>query len=401
MTTSSNIALQKPHMYNNPASNDPALQSTIGFQKNKEYYTRQILIDLVDRMIYSTFGTSETMPKGNGKIISKEVMIPLLDDRNVNDQGIDKYGNIIPNGNFFGSSRDFDTIEKSMPTITELGGRVNRVGFKRTKLSSSFYRFGFFTEFSKESIIFDSHGETLLSNAYKELISTANTINELCVQRDIVANANTIVFPGTALRTEDIGAQNVISYRTFLKLEEALDKVYAPMSVSMCTGSQLIDTRTIPDCRYLIAPREIRAHLETLTNLQGQPAFIPVHQYAAGTTVHPKEIGSIHTFRIIVDDQMLMYEGKGQLVQPGDQIRSTNGRANVYNILCLTKDAFATINFQYDHQGLRFKTNETGFDISADDPFGSRMLMSIQWWYGFLPIRPEFIGLIQTALPTI
>ena len=40
-------------------------------------------------------------------------------------------------GNLYGSSKDVGTIVGRMPTLTETGGRVNRVGFKRLERSAT------------------------------------------------------------------------------------------------------------------------------------------------------------------------------------------------------------------------------------------------------------------------
>jgi N4-gp56 family major capsid protein len=61
--------------------------------------------------------------KNYGKKIKKYLYLPLLDDRNINDQGIDATGATIANGNLYGSSKDVGTIVGKLPTLTEHGGR--------------------------------------------------------------------------------------------------------------------------------------------------------------------------------------------------------------------------------------------------------------------------------------
>ena len=60
-----------------------------------------------------------------GKTIKIHEYVPLLDERNVNSQGIDATGAVIANGNLYGSSKDIGTITARLPTLTEEGGRVN------------------------------------------------------------------------------------------------------------------------------------------------------------------------------------------------------------------------------------------------------------------------------------
>lgn len=69
--------------------------------------------------------------------------MPLLDDRNMNDQGLDAAGAVYNNGNLYGSSKDIGTISSKLPMVSETGGRVNRVGFTRVTVEGSLEKMGF------------------------------------------------------------------------------------------------------------------------------------------------------------------------------------------------------------------------------------------------------------------
>ena len=89
-----------------------------------------------------------------GKRIRVHHLLPLLDDRNLNDQGIDARGIQIQDGNMYGSSKDIGKILSRLPALTETGGRVNRVGFSRREIEGTFHKFGFFYEWSQEFVDF-------------------------------------------------------------------------------------------------------------------------------------------------------------------------------------------------------------------------------------------------------
>lgn len=99
------------------------------------------------------------MPKNYGKTIKRYHYLPLLDDANINDQGLDAAGATIANGNLYGSSKDIGTIIGKLPNLSETGGRVNRVGFKRVELTGTLEKYGFFEEWTQESMDFDSDAE--------------------------------------------------------------------------------------------------------------------------------------------------------------------------------------------------------------------------------------------------
>ena len=91
-------------------------------QMNTFFYQRKALIEAAKDMYFSPLAETTNMPKNMGKTIKVYHYIPLLDDRNVNDQGLDASGATLVNGNLYGSSRDVGAISGKMPTLTEVGG---------------------------------------------------------------------------------------------------------------------------------------------------------------------------------------------------------------------------------------------------------------------------------------
>ncbi len=79
--------------YNAP----PATASSIGSQINTVYYQKKALIELVKEQYFSQLADVTAMPKNMGKKIKRYHYLPLLDDANVNDQGIDAAGATIAN----------------------------------------------------------------------------------------------------------------------------------------------------------------------------------------------------------------------------------------------------------------------------------------------------------------
>ena len=117
-------------------------------QMNAYFWLKKAIIDARKEQYFMQLASVTNMPKNFGKTIKVYQYIPLLDDRNVNDQGIDANGVTIANGNLYGSSRDVGAIASKLPALTENGGRVNRVGFTRVEREGSIHKFGFFTEFT-------------------------------------------------------------------------------------------------------------------------------------------------------------------------------------------------------------------------------------------------------------
>ena len=123
----------KQQQYRDPAG---GTASDIGPQFSTEYYHKKALIEAQKEQYFSQLADVTAMPKHFGKKIKMYHYMPLLDDRNVNDQGIDASGATSDNGNLYGSSKDIGTINAKLPTLSETGGRVNRVGFTRIALEA-------------------------------------------------------------------------------------------------------------------------------------------------------------------------------------------------------------------------------------------------------------------------
>jgi N4-gp56 family major capsid protein len=225
--------------------NDPTAgsQSSVGAQIISHFYAKKALVELPKLQFFSQLADVTSMPKNYGKKIKRYHYMPMLDDRNINDQGIDAAGVAITgtqyyvtlpravlavanaskaaaataindnldgvtavagadgsagtglatitvtgslnfkvanatkanaiaalnigaltqqgSGNMYGSSKDIGTISGKMPALSETGGRVNRVGFKRIELEGTLEKFGFFDEYTQESMDFDTDAQLM------------------------------------------------------------------------------------------------------------------------------------------------------------------------------------------------------------------------------------------------
>jgi len=66
--------------------------SSIGPQLVPFFWQRKALIDIKRDQFFGQMAETASMPKNYGKTIKRYHYIPLLDDRNINDQGIDATG---------------------------------------------------------------------------------------------------------------------------------------------------------------------------------------------------------------------------------------------------------------------------------------------------------------------
>ena len=386
-------------------------------QMNTFLWLKKALIEARKEQFFMPLATAINMPKHMGKAVKVYEYVPLLDDRNVNSQGIDAAGATIQNGNLYGSSKDIGTITSMLPTLTENGGRVNRVGFTRLQREGSIHKFGFFYEFTQEALSFDSD-DGLKDHLARELINGAHKLTEDVLQKDLLAAAATVLFAGVATADNEITGEEVnlgsgvmapasiVDFKNLTRLDQILTDNRTPKQTKVITGSRLTDTKTLPSGRVMYTGSELMPLLRTMRDAFGQPAFIAVQHYADAANVLNGEEGAIGPFRLIQVPEMLHWAGAGAVVNQNPGFRSTivNGveHYDVFPLLVVGDDSFSTIGFQTDGKTVKFDiTTKMPGAATADrnDPYGESGFSSIKWYYGILIKRPERLALIKTVAP--
>jgi N4-gp56 family major capsid protein len=447
--------------------------SSIGTQLIPFYYQRKALIDLKREMFFGQLADTLAMPKHYGRAVKQYHYIPLLDDRNINDQGIDATGASITDevtititdpsgmsryavgngadaatalvaaqgkaqdiflnmgmtgasyaansatltaagwtvvegtavnssGNLYGSSKDVGTIVGKLPTISETGGRVNRVGFTRLTIEGSIENFGFFDEYSVDSVQFDNDAD-LMQHISRETLRGANYLAEQMLQIDLLNGAGIVYYGGTATSTDTLTGNtgdtpSVLDYETLIRVENILNNNLCPRDTVIITGSRMIDTRTVGASRYVYIGSELKLNLLKMDDFHGFRAFIPVQQYAEAGTLASGEIGAIGNYRFIENPQMLHWDGAGATVTTNDGYMESDGKYNVYPALFVGSGSFTTIGFQTSGDNTKFQIiNQKPGSTAANrlDPYGKTGFYSIQFWYGSLILRPEWIALVK------
>lgn len=301
-------------------------------------------------------------------------------------------------GNLYGSSKDIGTISGKLPALSETGGRVNRVGFKRKELEGTLQKFGFFDEYTQESIDFDTDAE-LMQHINREMVMGANEMTEDALQIDLINAAGVIKYAGVATMNSEMDSADLVTYGDLMRLSIDLDNNRTPKHTKVITGSRMVDTRVINAARIAYIGSELLPTFKAMKDLHNNPAYIEVAKYAdAGNTVIGEQ-GSVGDFRIVVVPEMMKWAGAGGVIT--DSINYDNGlKYDVFPILVVGDESFTTIGFQTDGKTVKFKiTHKAPGEATADrnDPYGETGFMSIKWYYGFMVLRPERIALLKTV----
>lgn len=479
--------------YNDPYGGTP---SSVGTQINQWYYEKKALIEAAKEQPFGQLASTISMPRNMGKTIKRYHYLPILDDANLTDQGINAAGvsttleitftfvkpgavdtgngwvgysvvgegsssaNAITNAkakakpllqqlgatwttdyattraaliaagwtihddtstparvavpessNLYGSSKDIGLINSKMPRLAEDGGRVNRVGMTRIQLESSLEKYGFFTEYTEESMLFDTDAE-LQQHVTSEMVKAANEINEDLIQMDLLNSAGVIYYGGTATSVATVngntGSVSSINYADLLKAEVIMDTNRCPKHTTVITGSRLIDTKTVRAARYIYIGSELVNSVRSVTDTWGNPAFISVEKYSDASTVVHGEIGAIGGFRFIVAQEMMHWAAAGAAVTTNAGYRTSldsggTEKYNVYPMLMVGDESFTTVGFQTDGKSTKFKIKHVKpGDVESydkNDPYGQLGFMSIMFYYGFMVLRPERILLFKVVAP--
>lgn len=397
--------------YNAPIdSQKSSIDGANSDQMNTFFWLKKAIIQSRKDQYFMPLASVTNMPKNYGKTIKVYEYVPLLDDKNINDQGIDANGATIVNGNLYGSSKDIGNITSRLPLLTENGGRVNRVGFTRLSREGSIHKFGFFYEFTQESLDFDSD-DGLKEHLSRELMNGAVQLTEAVLQKDLLAAAGTILYAGAATSDDEVTGEgttpSVVSYKNLMRLDQILTDNRTPTQTTIITGSRMIDTRVIGSTRVMYVGSELVPELKAMKDLFGNKAFIEVQHYGDAGTLMNGEIGSIDKFRIIQVPEMLHWAGAGAeatSANPGYRTSTVNGTEHydVFPMLVVGDDSFTSIGFQTDGKSVKFTvmTKMPGKETAdRNDPYGETGFSSIKWYYGILVKRPERLALIKTVAP--
>ncbi|MCK5848975.1 MAG: N4-gp56 family major capsid protein [Caldisericia bacterium] len=439
-----------PQLFNEGGYPVAQTNSSIGQQINDKHYSKAAVIEAKRVKTFSQMGDKLTQPKHFGDKIVKYHEIPILDDRNVNDQGIDANGvkmiigvwyafdaagtRIVTgadadgsqgfstkqlawaaagatgsiksgNGNLFGSSKDMLVQNGSFPALTEEGGMVNRVGMKRLLIEANVTEYGFYMSFTKKSLDMDT--ETGLLARYSREVGVAQgDIREAQIRNSLIGKSETNrVFAGDATAMDEVGSDDILGFSDLRMMDKALKDARCPRSTKLIDGSTKYGTTTVGKARYAYVGQEALPTLEDMQH-NSKDVWSPVEDYASAGTIAMDEIGRIGPFRFIEVEDMPNYSGQGaDTTDTTDDADLANRytsvgadgvvRYDVFPVLFVGSGSFATVGFEGDVA--RVVTVLPKAD-AHNDVYGKKGAVSISWYYGIMFLQPTWIRQISCSM---
>ena len=315
-------------------------------------------------------------------------------------------------GNLWGSSKAMAVVQARMPKIGENGGRKNRVALTRVTLESTLENYGIFMEYNRDSIDFDTDSQ-LEMHMTREVIRAANEVYEATLQSDIIAGAGVQMFSNGATGFADLSNDNASDkpseavYLDFIRLGIILDQNRCPTDTQIISGSTAANTKVIGAARFAYIDATLLLNLRQLKDPFGNKAFIEVEHYAKAGNIAHGEVGCIGPLRFIVHPEMMYKAGMGTTAgatptpPPASSYYQTDGKFDAYPILVVGSDSFNTISFKSGRGSngskLEIIHKRPGAETAdRHDPYGKTGFMSVQWWYGSLITKPEWIACLWT-----
>ena len=232
------------------------------------------------------------------------------------------------------------------------------------------------------------------------MLNGAGEMTEDALQIDLLTSAGVVKFAGNATQNSEVGADDLVTYGDIMRLGIDLDNNRTPKHTNVITGTRMVDTKTVPAARIMYVGSELLPTIKAMKDLHNNPAFIPVEKYQAGGNTVTGESGAVDQFRIVVVPEMMKWAGAGASAAGDVSSYQTAGKFDVFPMLVVGDQSFTTIGFQTDGKSVKFViTHKKPGTETADrnDPYGETGFMSIKWYYGFMVLRPERIGLIKTV----
>lgn len=365
-----------PHIYGDGSN------STVGTQFNTFKYNKQAVIEATKKQFFGQMSGVLNQPKHFGKTVKKYLYVPILDDRNSNDQGIDAAGAAYDDGNLYGSSKDIGVMSAKMPILSEEGGRVNRVGMTRLDLEGSIENFGIFEEWTRDSMNFDTD-DMLMSHLYREAGRAAGELNEDKLAIDLYNAAGIVVYAGGA--ADLTGVVKPCEFDELELMDKTMTENYCPTDTQIINGSRNIDTMTVDGGRYAHCSIDSRLSLQKMKDSFGEKAWTPARQYAAAGNIATGEKGAVESFRFIEVPEMPTTLG------------GVGDAEEIHPILFIGSGSFTQIGFQSNGKTTKLEiiTKKPSRETAdRNDPYGKKGFYSINWWSGVLIERSEWIGKI-------
>lgn len=185
-----------------------------------------------------------------------------------------------------------------------------------------------------------------------------------------------------------------LSVNLIRKVTRNLDANHAEMCTTILDSSPKFGVSSV-EASFMVF-----CHTDMAAAIRDLPGFIHVANYGQRQVIHPKELGSVESFRFILSPELAAYANAGAAVASAVGMYSTGGaNADVYPVIVCGEDAWGQVALRGD-KSLHVSYIPVGTEDTAD-PLGQRGYIGAKTWFTALMLNQGWGALIECATPDL
>ena len=246
--------------------------------------------------------------------------------------------------------------------------------------SVSMIQYGAFTQLSdKVTLLME---DPVLQQAVERLGIQAGKVVET-IGWNTLSACSQVLYTGTA--TSVLTTDTVFSTGTLRSAVRVLQSNNVEKISKMIGATPGYATNPVADAYYALI------HTDQIKDLYANAEFFPVEKYPTTGGIAQGEVGKIEQIRFLQSTLYVPALGAGA---SSTTVKNTAGKADVYNIVILGKDAFTTVAVK----GVYAAKIQVSMDgATTADPYNSSRTISWKLWYAICITNPKNLIRIVTA----
>lgn len=232
-------------------------------------------------------------------------------------------------------------------------------------------------------VIKDTHEDDVFTEARKIMSEQVRETRE-ALNIDVMKAGTNVTYANGTQRTD---VNTVISAGILKKVKRALKRQRAKFFTEMLTGSPKYATYPIESCFLGYG------HVDLESDISAIPGFRAVHEYATPGAAFPYEIGTVQGIRFILTDLFEPWEDGGG-AYGGTMISTGSSLADVYPLIIVAKDAWATVPLRGADSGQPMVVNPTP---AHGNPLGQQGSCGWKFWHSGIILNEYFMMRVEVA----
>lgn len=300
--------------------------------------------------ILEKFGTTQPLPANKGQTLKWRRPVPL----DVSPVALTEGVTPAP------SSFEYDDVTT---TIAQYGGWIA------------------FTD-----VLADTHEDPNIQVMAELAGEAAATMKEMIIWNTLRAGTN-VIYTGVA--TQRSGVVATITEDELRQAQKELKLAHGKHITKMLNASQNIATEPVAPAFIAFGNTAFEPDLRDLSG------FVPREKYANTAFINEYEIGKFEDIRFVLTPLLGPFVGAGSASITG--IENNGSNANVFPLVILARDAFATTALRgMNSVQVKVKNPEMGRDYN--DPLGQRGFVSWKMWFAVTRLNEAWMVRIEAAV---